>query len=133
MTILVGYVPRPEGRAAVNAAIEQARALGEPILVLNTSRGERQVDASFASEADLAGVRNVLEESGVAYDVHQSVSGKDVADEIVETAQVRQARLIVIGLRRRRPTGKFLFGSNAQRVLLDAECPVLAVKAPSGS
>ena len=40
-----------------------------------------------------------------------------------------KASLIVIGLRRRTPTGKLLTGSQAQRTLLDANCPVLAVKA----
>ena len=32
-------------------------------------------------------------------------------------------------MRRRTPTGKLLTGSQAQRILLDANCPVLAVKA----
>src|SRR5665647_866365 len=52
----------------------------------------------------------------------------DVAEDIIGAASREEAVLIVIGLRRRSPVGKLLLGSNAQRILLDAPCPVLAVK-----
>ena len=53
----------------------------------------------------------------------------DPAEELIAAADRTDAEFIVIGLRRRSPVGKLLLGSNAQRVLLDASCPVLAVKA----
>jgi nucleotide-binding universal stress UspA family protein len=53
----------------------------------------------------------------------------DVADDLIAVAEETSADFIVIGLRRRSPVGKLILGSNAQRILLDAPCPVLAVKA----
>jgi len=55
--------------------------------------------------------------------------GNDPANDIVEVAEQEDATLIVIGMRRRSPVGKLLLGSNAQTILLNAPCPVLAVKA----
>ena len=54
--------------------------------------------------------------------------GREASEEIVRAADEARADLIVIGLRHRSPVGKLLMGSTAQSVLLDAECPVLAVK-----
>jgi nucleotide-binding universal stress UspA family protein len=129
MTIVVGFVPTPEGDAALAAAISEARLREEPLHVVNTSRGDALVDNRFASEEALAAVRTRLEESGVVYEIDQQVSRQDASDELVDTADRVKASLIVIGLRRRSPTGKLITGSQAQRILLDANCPVLAVKA----
>lgn len=60
MTVLVGYVPSPEGEAALRAGIDEARRRGENVLVVNTSRGDAYVDPRFAQEPDLAHVREDL-------------------------------------------------------------------------
>ena len=64
-----------------------------------------------------------------AYEVRQVGGGFEPAEDLLSIAEASSAELIVIGLRRRSPVGKLILGSNAQRVLLDAPCPVLAVKA----
>ena len=130
-TIVVGYVPKPEGKAALKRAAQEAKLRNSRLLVVNSHRGGREFDGEDAveSEAELAEVKAVLESEGVEHDVRQLVRGLDPAEDLVNVADEVQAELIVIGLRRRSPVGKLILGSNAQRVLLDAPCPVLAVKA----
>lgn len=129
MRIVVGFAPSPEAHAALARAIEEARLRGASLLVINASRGDRYTDPSFASEQDLAGVYRELDLSDVEHEVTQTVRGKDPAEEILEAAAAPEVGLIVIGLRHRTVAGKFLLGSTAQRILLDAPCAVLAVKA----
>jgi nucleotide-binding universal stress UspA family protein len=130
-TIVVGYVPKPEGRAALRRAAEEAELRNSRLVVVNSHRGGREFDREDAieSEEQLEEVRRELREAGVDHEVRQLVRGMDPADDLVNVAQDVEADIIVIGLRRRSPVGKLILGSNAQRVLLDAPCPVLAVKA----
>jgi nucleotide-binding universal stress UspA family protein len=129
MTIVVGYVPTPEGEAALTAAITEAQRREEPLHVLNSSRGDSLADSNFVQEGALDELRKRLAESGVVFEVEQLVRGHEASEELVEAADRVKASLLVIGLRRRTPTGKLITGSQAQRILLDANCPVLAVKA----
>jgi nucleotide-binding universal stress UspA family protein len=130
-TIVVGYVPKPEGRAALRRAAEEAVLRGADLVVVNSHRGGREFDREDAveSEQQLESIQEELRESGVKHEVRQLVRGMDPADDLVAVAAEVDADFIVIGLRRRTPVGKLILGSNAQRVLLDAPCPVLAVKA----
>ncbi|MGH3368891.1 MAG: universal stress protein [Nocardioidaceae bacterium] len=130
-TIVVGYVPKPEGKAALRRSTEEAKLRGSRLVVVNSHRGGREFDRDDAieSESQLEEVRSVLNEAGIEHDVRQLVRGMDPAEDLVNVAAEVDAELIVIGLRRRSPVGKLILGSNAQRVLLDAPCPVLAVKA----
>jgi nucleotide-binding universal stress UspA family protein len=133
MPIVVGFVPTPEGHAALDRAIAEARLRGRRLIVLNASRGDALVDPRYASAADWDSVQKQLATSGVEHEVSQAVVARDAADQILQVAHDTNAELIVIGLRRRSPVGKLIMGSSAQTVLLEAECPVLAVKAPIAS
>ena len=128
--VVVGYVPKPEGEAAVDQGIAEAKLRGTTLVVVNSHRGGREYDdaASARNDQDLIALETKLKESGLEYDVRQLVRGFEPAEELIGIAEDCDADLIVIGLRRRTPVGKLILGSNAQRILLDAPCPVLAVK-----
>ena len=73
-----------------------------------------------------------LEAQGVSYEVRAPRPDLEPADDLMTLADEVEAELIVIGLRRRSPVGKLMLGANSQRILLDASCPVLTVKAEPG-
>lgn len=124
--IVVGYVPKAEGRAALRRGAEEAKLRGLTLVVVSSSHA---ADGDDDADAELADVRAQLSQAGVEGEVRQLAPGADVADDLIAAARETRADCIVIGLRRRSPVGKLILGSNAQRILLDAPCPVLAVKA----
>jgi nucleotide-binding universal stress UspA family protein len=117
LRIVVGYSSRPEGRAALSRAVSEAALRHAGLIVLH------------GVDDDVDELSAALATAAVPYELRVSAEGGDPADELIELAEDTHAAFIVIGLRRRSPVGKLLLGSNAQRVLLDASCPVLAVKA----
>jgi len=130
MGIVVGYLATPEGHAALDAAVEEARRRSVPVVVVLSTRPDEPQERREQTRRDLEGVREELDSLGVAHDI-RLLEGGDVADDLISTAESVGAELIVLGLRRRSPVGKLILGSNAQRVLFDAPCPVLTVK-PAG-
>jgi len=130
-TVVVGYVPKPEGEAALTKAIEEAKLRGTKLVVVNSHRGGQDFDADAArkAESEMEAVQQKLTAAGIEHDLRQLVRGFEPAEDLISIAEANDAELIVIGLRRRSPVGKLILGSNAQRILLDAHCPVLAVKA----
>lgn len=131
MAIVVGYVATKEGRAALKRAAEECVLRDAKLIVISSHRGGKDFDASEAArfEEELDRVKEMLEGKGLEHEVRSLVRGNDPAEDLISVAEEENAEFIVIGLRRRSPVGKLILGSNAQRILLDASCPVLAVKA----
>ena len=129
MTILVAYVPRPEGQAALDKGLEIAKRRQERLVVVNASPGGRQDDQSRADVEDVERVEQLLEASGLETEFKQFVRGKDAVTEINEMVQALGVSVLIIGLRKRSAVGKLILGSVAHDILMTVECPVLAVKA----
>ena len=129
MTILVAYVPRPEGQAALDKGIEIASRRKERLVVVNAGPGGHQSDPSVINGYEAERVEERLNALGIEAQFKQFVRGKSAIEEIEELVESEQVSVLVIGLRKRSAVGKLLLGSMAQEILLNVSCPVLAVKA----
>jgi len=129
MTILVAYVPRPEGQAALDKGMEIAKRRNERLIVVNASPGGPKEDAAMADVPDVERVEKLLRDAGLDAEFKQFVRGKSAVEEIEAMVDTLPASLLVIGLRKRSPVGKLIMGSVAQELLLSVSCPVLSVKA----
>lgn len=129
MSVVVAYVPDATGFLAVTEALQQALWRGCAVVVVNIVDEAGYTRPTAADEIDLDAVQRRLEEAGVEHRVEHRTSAGSSAEVILEVAEAEDAQLVVVGLHRRSPVRKALLGSTAQRVLLDAPCPVLAVRA----
>lgn len=129
MTILVAYVPRPEGQAALDKGIEIAKRRNERLLVVNATTGGAKDEGAMASVQDVERIEAQLKEAGVQSEFKQFGRGKSAIEEIEALVTALQPYVLVIGLRKRSAVGKLILGSVAQEILMSVDCPVLCVKA----
>lgn len=128
-TIIVGYIPSPEGEAALERAIKEATVHDTKLVALNIVHDDGStIDDRYVSAEVSEKLRTRLEETAIDFEMIK-VESPNVADAILETAAERDAETIVLGLRRRSRVGKLILGSIAQRILMDADSAVLVVRA----
>ena len=130
MTVVVGYVPDATGYLAVTEALREARWRETDIVIVNVVDSAGYTRPTAADELDLDAVTARLEAEGVSHSIsHPDIGSGTASDAVLGVADEVGAELLVVGMHRRSPVGKALLGSNAQRILLSATCPVLAVRA----
>ena len=82
-----------------------------------------------AARALLDEATDLATEHGVEVDT--VVEDGSPSAKILEAVDELDTDIVVMGFRKRSPTGKALFGSTAQDVLLSVACPVVTVPAPA--
>lgn len=133
MAVVVGFIDNPEGRQALDLAIEEAERRQKRLIVVHSMRGgSRTKEDEYISYREALGeLDQELTERGVEHEIHEYVRDQTPAQDLMEAVDEFDADVLVIGYKRRTATGKALLGSHAQEVLMNAKVPVLAVMAPN--
>lgn len=131
MTVAVAHQVSATSRKALVQAVQEAKYRETDLAVLHV------VDSidHDREEAYRLGVSDEIEkfvgqEGSVPWKLHLAIAGPDLAGALLQLVDTVGADLLVIGARHRSPMGKALLGSVAQTVILEANLPVLVVKAP---
>lgn len=127
--ILLAYRPSAPADAALAFALDEARMREAHLVVLASEKGPDH--RRGAGTVDPRPLVDRLDESGVEYELRTVPKRDDPADDILAVAEREDIAMVVLGVRKRTPVGKILMGSTAQRVLMEAPCPVVCVK-PEG-
>lgn len=67
-----------------------------------------------------------LDDAGIEYRITSAIGNH--GESIVDLASEEDADLVVVGGRKRSPTGKAVFGSTAQTVMMESPAPVTFVR-----
>ena len=127
--ILVGYDGSAPAGNALRLAQVHAWAFGaEVIHVLHAKVTDLPAKEHERDRQDMEKVRRELEKEGLPCEAHLLIRNLEPGRHIVSFATEHEIDEIVIGVTMRSKVGKFIMGSTAQHVILEAPCPVVTTK-----
>jgi len=129
--ILLAYDGSGHARKAAELAGQLAREQRPRaslcvLVVMEAGGGEATDGERLPPGQDL--ILEAHEILGSGLEIHDELALGQPAEEIIRTAKQRRCDLVVIGTRGRSPLTSLLFGSNSQRVIGHAPCPVMVVR-----
>lgn len=130
MKILVGYKGANVGKDLLDLAVKHAKAFDGTVLIVTTMIGGENADGEKISEAEsnLKQAKKYIDNQGVKSEIHLLIRGLEAGEDLLLFAKENKVDEIMLGVKSRSKVGKLIFGSVAQFVILNAECPVISVK-----
>jgi nucleotide-binding universal stress UspA family protein len=133
--IIVGYDASDCARAALDTAADIALALGDDLVVafayeVNRVGGEVQDYAKALGERSQTVLGHAAAQAKAkGIEIETVVVHERPADALVDLAEQRKARMIVVGTRGESPLKGALIGSTPHKLIQLADCPVVIVPA----
>ena len=130
MKILVGYDGSKVADDVVKLAQKHAKAFNAQIFIVTSlEQGpELKKEVIDKAESKLEKLKTPFKADNIPCEIQASVSYQSPGEDLVNYAKDYNIDEIIIGVKRRSRVGKLVFGSTAQYVILEAPCPVVAVK-----
>ena len=131
MKILVAYSGGLDvDNVVLEVAKKHAKAFNATLYVASSMErvSERERTDLEKIEKQLDFVKGTITAEGIACETHILVRGLTPGEDIVDFAVDQKMDEIIIGIEKKSKVGKLFFGSNAQYIILESPCPVVAVK-----
>lgn len=129
MTTYVVGTQSEETSETLSDYLETRVGRDDEVHVINSLRGGDQTDVedTRSGEAALEALESALTDADAAVETHQLVRGNKPSEDLLEMVEDVDADELVIGIRKRNPTSKVVFGSTAQEILLNTNVPAAVV------
>jgi len=130
MKILVGYEESRVADAALDLALKHARAFDAEVLIVTSLEQSPTLKIEDIDKAEnrLEKIKKPFTAEDIPCEVRATVSYRSPGEDLISIAKENDIDEIIVGVRRRSKVGKLVFGSTAQYVILEADCPVVSVK-----
>ena len=128
MTVFVLGTNSANTSAALCDYLETRAGADDVVHAVNSLHGRAETSSEDIRKGEdaLNAVADRLD-GRTSVEIHQLVQGNDPDEDLFRIANEFDADELVIGVRKRNPTGKVVFGSTAQRILLNSDRPMAVV------
>ena len=130
MKILVCYDGSGVSENVLDLAHKHAKAFKANICIMSSMEQgpELKKEAIDKTESKLEKIKTSFKTDDIPCESKASVTFQSPGEDLVEFAKNNDIDEIIIGVKKKSKVGKLIFGSTAQYVILEAPCPVVAVK-----
>ena len=130
MNILVGFDGSNSSKEALRIAQNYASTSHSNLVIVTVvvRHAKDQSEEIAKVEKALEHIKKNCNKKGITCQTKLIIRELEVGEALVEFAAENHVDELVIGVRKKSRVEKLLLGSNAQYIILNAQCPVISVK-----